>query len=348
MSKRAAGILAGMLISIGSAPALTAQTYTASFEQPFGTSSWTENGHNFVLSDGDIRDYTAHSGSASWMVRPLDDLSIDQVIDAQSVYIMYDGSMSGEFLDITFTGYAGTTQIATKTVNFDPFAFSYQQVTFGSGWEAINRIQIEFTDNMSIVFADDFSYTLSAFPVELTAFSAIADGSTALLAWQTASETNNAGFEVEHRAGESWQRLSFVEGMGTTNNPQSYAYRTADLDPGRHVFRLRQVDFDGTFDYSPEVEMTITMAGAYVLSDIFPNPFNPQASFTLAVGSEQHVRVVVYDMLGRQVSLLHDSLLKAHETQRFTFDSGGLPSGTYLLHAEGETFRETRKLVLAK
>jgi hypothetical protein len=325
-------------------PALTAQTYTAEFEFPFGTSSWTENGHNFVLSDGDIRDYggTARSGSSCWLVWPSDAISIDQVIDPQSLYINPDFSV-----EITFTGYIGFTEIATKSVNFS--GFDYEQVAFGSGWEGIDRIELWYpSGDFVTVFADDFSYSLAALPVELTAFSALADGSTALLTWQTASETNNAGFEVEYWTRETWQQLGFVEGMGTTNTPQSYAYRKSDLDPGRHVFRLRQVDYDGTFDYSPEVEVTIEVSGAYVLSDIFPNPFNPQATFTLAVGSEQRVRVAVYDLLGRQVALLHDSLLKAATAQRFTFDSAGLPSGTYLLYVSGNTFRETRTLVLAK
>src|SRR5690606_28712319 len=92
----------------------------------------------------------------------------------------------------------------------------------------------------------------STLPGELVSFTATLDGPDGVLAWQTASETNNAGFEVEHTAVETrrgaslpWQRLAFVAGRGTTAEPQSYTYRAAGLEPGRHVFRLRQVDYDG-------------------------------------------------------------------------------------------------------
>lgn len=185
-------------------------------------------------------------------------------------------------------------------------------------------------------------------PVELVSFTARADGGAALLRWETISETNNAGFEVEHQLAGAWRPLGFVEGRGTTTEAQHYTYRADGLTPGTHTFRLRQVDYDGTFDYSPEVEVMIGVPGTHVLSDIYPNPFNPQASFTLSVATAQHVRLAVYDALGRQVTLVYDGQLDAGQTQRFTLDGDGLPSGMYVLRAQGETFQASRSLVLMK
>ncbi len=173
-------------------------------------------------------------------------------------------------------------------------------------------------------------------------------GDAVLLRWATASETNNAGFEVQRLAGTAFERVGFVEGHGTTNEAQRYTYKVAGLAPGRHVFRLKQIDFDGTFAFSPEVEVTVEVPGLYRLSDVYPNPFNPQASFTLAVAEAQPVTVALYDLLGRQVALLYQGRMEADTEHRFTLDGTNLTSGLYLLQVRGRTFNTTRTVSLVK
>jgi hypothetical protein len=187
-------------------------------------------------------------------------------------------------------------------------------------------------------------------PVELTSFEAIPDGYTVILNWTTASETNNAGFEVEHRAGneETFERLDFIDGAGTTHEEQSYSYTIEGLDVGRHVFRLKQSDFAGAFTFSPEVEVAIELAEAFRLSAVYPNPFNPQTRFTLAVQRRQDVTIGVYNMLGQRVASLFEGPLAANETHRFTLDGGPLPSGSYLIRAQGATFTAVRRVTLLK
>ena len=186
-------------------------------------------------------------------------------------------------------------------------------------------------------------------PVELTRFDAVLDGAATRLAWATASEVNNAGFEVQHAAREAgFEAIAFVEGAGTTREARTYAFRTETLDPGVHRFRLKQLDYDGTFAYSPEVEVVVGLPGTYELSAAYPNPFNPQTRFTLAVSQEQHVRVEVFDALGRRVAVLHDGRLPAGAVQAFTFDAGGLAGGLYLYRATGEHFAATRRAMLLK
>ncbi|MDX1440231.1 MAG: hypothetical protein R3284_10040, partial [Rubricoccaceae bacterium] len=82
-------------------------------------------------------------------------------------------------------------------------------------------------------------------PVELTSFDAQVSGDDVVLSWETASETNNAGFEVQLKQGNDWQVLGFVEGNGTTTEAQTYSYRAEDMDVGTHTFRLKQIDYDG-------------------------------------------------------------------------------------------------------
>ncbi len=187
-------------------------------------------------------------------------------------------------------------------------------------------------------------------PVELAAFDAVVAGRNALLTWTTASETNNAGFYVERKGGgeETWRRLGFVEGRGTTSEATHYGFRAEDLAPGRHTFRLRQVDFDGAFAFGPEVEVFVEVPGSFVLSEPYPNPFNPQTRFTLTTARTERVRIEVVDLLGRRVRLLHDGELRGGAPETFTFEAAGLPSGPYQIRALGETFVAARSVMLLK
>ncbi|MEZ4702169.1 MAG: T9SS type A sorting domain-containing protein [Rhodothermales bacterium] len=190
---------------------------------------------------------------------------------------------------------------------------------------------------------------LDLLPVELTRFEAIANGRSARLTWSTASETNNAGFEVEYRTTDgAFASLGFVPGAGTTSEPRSYAFTTPRLTPGSHRFRLRQVDFDGGFTYSRERDVTILATEAYEVSAAFPNPFNPQTQLTVAVQSAQRVRVSLYNVLGARVLDLEDAPLDANRSHTFTLDAAGLPSGLYLVRVIGETFTDTQTVTLLK
>ena len=190
-------------------------------------------------------------------------------------------------------------------------------------------------------------------PVEMVSFVATADGRTVLLQWTTASETSNAGFQVLRTADPQdeearWETLTFVEGAGTTAEPRVYRYRAKHLDVGRHRFRLKQVNFDGEFVYSEEVEVSVEIAGAYLLSPAYPNPFNSQTRFTLVVAQAQEVTIEVVDVLGRRVSTLHEGRLEAGRTYPFRFQADGLAGGVYLIRVHGETFTVARSVTRIK
>ncbi|NBC18349.1 MAG: T9SS type A sorting domain-containing protein [Bacteroidetes bacterium] len=187
-------------------------------------------------------------------------------------------------------------------------------------------------------------------PVELTQFDATLDGETALLRWATASETNNAGFEVQHQAPETaeFETLTFVEGHGTTELPKQYAQRVEGLAPGPHQFRLRQVDFDGAFEFSPTVEVYVGLPDTYVVDPVYPNPFNPQATLRFGVQQAQQVTVDLYDITGRQVDVLYQGTLSDGQFETVTIDGSDLSSGVYLVRVQGETFVETQNVTLMK
>lgn len=198
----------------------------------------------------------------------------------------------------------------------------------------------------------DFRDVDVVLPVELTSFEAIVDGKAVVLRWDTASETNNAGFDVQVRktsdTEEMWTTLAFVDGHGTTTEPRSYHHRTATLEAGTHTFRLKQIDFDGAFEYSPEVEVVIGLPGAYVVEPTYPNPFNPEATLRFAVQQEQQVQVTLYNLLGQRVQTLFAGTATSGQMQRVTIDGSELSSGIYLVRVRGERFLETQQVTLVK
>ncbi|MDX1438797.1 MAG: T9SS type A sorting domain-containing protein [Rubricoccaceae bacterium] len=185
-------------------------------------------------------------------------------------------------------------------------------------------------------------------PVELVSFEATVNGSDIDLSWLTSSETNNAGFEVQLRGDGSYQAMGFVDGHGTTTEQQSYSYTIPDLAPGTYTVRLKQIDYDGAFEYSPEVEVAVGVPGSHILTQAYPNPFNPQATFSLSVATEQHVEIGLYNSLGQKVDTIFNGTMAAGNARSFTINGAGLPSGAYYYRAIGTNFAETGRVMLLK
>ncbi|NND70088.1 MAG: T9SS type A sorting domain-containing protein, partial [Rhodothermales bacterium] len=165
-----------------------------------------------------------------------------------------------------------------------------------------------------------------------------------------ASENGNAGFAVEYAQADtdSWTELSFIESAGNTKSETGYTYRASDLGFGAFKFRLRQVDVDGSASYSAEVEVSIDVPNEFVLGSPYPNPFNPSASFTLAIKEQQEVRVELYNMLGQMIEVLHDGVLGSNQTHTFSIDGASLSSGMYLVRIAGDNFTTTQTATLLK
>ncbi len=198
----------------------------------------------------------------------------------------------------------------------------------------------------------DQSFTLFAnvipLPVELVDFTVFVEQNEVTLNWQTATETDNSGFEVQVKQGDTFQTLAFVDGYGTTLEAQNYSYRVTDLDPGTHTFRLKQIDFDGQFEYSPEVQATVEVVDHYFLTEAYPNPFNPSATIRFAVDESQPVVMALYNMHGQRVRTVYQGVPAADEMQTVHINAGGLPSGMYMVQLVGNTFRASQSVTLLK
>lgn len=187
----------------------------------------------------------------------------------------------------------------------------------------------------------------SVLPVELTTFEARQHSTDVVLTWATASETQNAGFDVQHaqRLPETpldWQTRIFVPGHGTTLTPQRYTSRLPNIPPGSHVFRLRQQDYDGSVQYSSTIDVLVEPQGTHYIAPITPNPFQATATFTVQTRHSQHVTVHLFDNLGRLVQTPFAGRVEAHQPTFVQLDGQRLADGSYHVRIVGETFQETR------
>jgi hypothetical protein len=189
----------------------------------------------------------------------------------------------------------------------------------------------------------------SPLPVELASFTARPNGQSVELAWSTVSETDNAGFYVQHQAPErsGWTDLAFVEGAQTTDQAQSYRYSAEKLDYGIHRFRLRQVDLDGTQTLSSPITTELRLDASLAMQ-VSPNPVQDQARINVTVQTSQAVSVALFDVLGRKVRTLHNGELAANRTQVLSLNARGLSSGVYFVRMVGERGTETRQVVITR
>ncbi|MBE0572898.1 MAG: S8 family peptidase [Ignavibacteriaceae bacterium] len=194
---------------------------------------------------------------------------------------------------------------------------------------------------------------IAMIPVELESFAAAANENSVTLNWSTATETNNSGFSVERKTtlDERWIEVGFVPGFGTTTERMSYSFADINLSIGSYSYRLKQIDFDGTIEYSNEVFAEVGAPKNFALMQNYPNPFNPSTTIEFSIPQTSNVSIEIYNVIGELVASLVNQTLEAGY-HRFNFDAGSLPSGTYVyqLKATGQngTFVDTKKMLLMK
>lgn len=194
----------------------------------------------------------------------------------------------------------------------------------------------------------DFGFSNIALPIELASFGADAEEDQIRLFWTTVTESSNSGFAVDHLVDGSFAQIGFVPGAGTSNERRDYEFQVAELIPGAHAFRLRQIDFDGSETLSQTVEVTLTMTESVFLGESFPNPFAQSASITLGVRRTQHVRMTLHDTLGREVRTILTGSVEHDVPTSVVIDGSDLTSGHYMILVQGEDFQVSRSLVLLK
>lgn len=193
-------------------------------------------------------------------------------------------------------------------------------------------------------------------PVELTSFTAKTIGKTILLKWQTATEINNFGFEIQRQSrNEVWEQIGFVEGNGNSNSPKDYSFIDKNSNGvGEINYRLKQIDNDGQFEYSDEISVNYLLT-EFELFQNYPNPFNPSTTISWQTVIDGNVSIKIYDILGNEIAEILNEF-KSAGRQEIVFESSsiinGLTSGVYIYKIEIENneslYTMNKKMILLK
>ncbi|HTX18888.1 MAG TPA: T9SS type A sorting domain-containing protein [Bacteroidota bacterium] len=320
--------------------------------------------------------YASPIGETSWTSKGLTGGAIS-CFAVQDQYL-FAGTLAGEVLRSSNNGSnwtsAGTGITARQIWSLQGtgttlFAGTncgvYRSTNHGTSWSAVN---VGLADTQvsclavhgSTVYAGTMSgriYMADAgtLPVELTGFGATLSDGLVVLRWQTATEANNYGFDIERRTQSvndratpgPWKRIGFVPGHGSSNSPHEYIFADPFTIPGGRGYRLRQIDRDGAFSYSDIVQTVVSPPAEYHLSQNYPNPFNPTTTLSYDIPGRSHVVLSVFNTLGERVAELVNGEKEAG-TYVVTFDARGLASGVYLYRMEAGGFVQTRKLMVIK
>lgn len=234
-----------------------------------------------------------------------------------------------------------TVAIYTRPTE-DAGPFTGYSTTFDAG---ANELVATADTLRELVLASD----TEPLPVELAHLQARTSEKTVVLRWQTASETDNAGFHVQRKtpAGSQWKNLGFVDGTGTTANPKSYRFvdENVPFAADSLTYRLRQVDTDGGTASSAPVTVHRGTPSEVQLLAPFPNPTHNRTTVRFAVPRQQEISLHLYDMLGRRVATLEQNTVARGRKQRMLKVSN-LTSGVYFLRLRAEENTRTRRLTV--
>ena len=281
----------------------------------------TVSPYRWVIETDDV-DFASASVAFS-----LQDTSVTGVGAPQAVSVVRDAEGDGEIEEVLETSFvaADSALVAEGVTDFSTF-----------------RLASNDADN--------------PLPVELVDFAARPRDDGALLEWQTASETNNAGFEVQHSGPgtDGFETVAFVESQaagGTTTAPQRYRYTVSDVAPGAHTFQLRQVDVDGTGHLSAPTSLTVRMRAPLRLTPPAPNPARTKAQFQIGVREAGAATVTLYNILGQQVATLYRGRPTPGEMTTVRLQGPQLrrlSSGVYFVRGTSQGHTRVQRLVIVQ
>lgn len=226
--------------------------------------------------------------------------------------------------------------------------------TLNAAWIADNCELVSFIQNLDgkeVLQAVKVGLPdLTVLPVELTSFTAIASNNSININWTTATEINNSGFEIQRSIdGSDFNTIGFVKGNGTTTEPKSYTFVDDKLNSttGTFYYRLKQVDYNGAFNFSDIVEVVFDLPSEFALGQNFPNPFNPTTKIKYSVPQLSMVSIVVYGITGEVVATLLNEV-KEPGNYDLQFNASQLSSGIYFYRMTAGDFTQVRKLSVLK
>jgi hypothetical protein len=148
---------------------------------------------------------------------------------------------------------------------------------------------------------------------------------------------------------DSWESIGFVEGTGTTTENQSYSAVDKNITNGKYFYRLKQIDFDGSFSFSKQIEVEVgNVTNEFTLVQNYPNPFNPSTTINFGTKESIQTELAIFNELGEKIATLFNGTTEAGKLYSIEFNASDLPSGIYFYTLQGNNFRSVRKMLLLK
>ena len=288
-----------------------------------------ENGKVLVTTDGGINWITGNAGGIGM-------ISGIHLLDEQNAFV------------------AGTPEQVYKTTDC-----GLTWVSDFNGSNTISFYKIRFTENLTgFVCCSEGKILINrdyVTPVELAVFTFSSDKNIVKLQWTTGSELDNSGFDIQRSPDcYSWEKIGFVPGQGTTSKSTDYTFTDELFKSGSYFYRLKQLDFDGNFEYSDIIDVYISIPAIFNLEQNYPNPFNPVTSIRFSVPGKYFVKLKIFDLPGNEIETLVNEE-KSMGTYHINWYAAKYPSGVYLyqfqaipLSGSGKGYLETRKMILIK
>ena len=276
------------------------------------------------------------------------------------------GTATSLTFSFTINGAVPQSGLSVVRINNIPTVYNAPVVVFfGTGFATgiifrsggAGNIQIEPGQNFQIhydengdgvVNGNDIEIITSVLlPVELLFFDATLDANTVLLNWQTASELNNEKFEVEQsRDGRDFQKIGEIEGKGTTLEQQDYSYEVKNPRNGISYYRLKQIDFDGQFEYSKVISVNFKGENGDV-GEFYPNPSKSGlVNIYYTSQTDDEIAVSVFDVTGKLV--VNQIQQVSNGDNNLSFDFSELNTGTYIVKIGDERNPTHRKLIIER
>jgi len=248
----------------------------------------------------------------------------------------------------TTSGQLVQVDLATDAV-LNTYVFTGGNIAGGAETAVINGMNVLLLNFQNAALG---CYMLSVIPVELASFTADVNDANVTLNWSTSTETNNMGFEVQRTNSKEFETIGFVPGSGTSTEVHNYSYIDASLESGTYTYRLKQIDYDGTSEYTKTVEAEVIAPDVFALEQNYPNPFNPSTKIKFSLAADSKVTLTVFDILGQEVANLLSGDLAAgsHEVN---FNASNVNSGVYFYRidattVDGTNFTSVKKMTLTK
>ena len=273
---------------------------------------------------------------------------------------------SGNFYDADFCYVPGTLNAWVSTGSATGFTGCSYSVDNGNTWTdytsqtGLQHLAVAFFDNTtgwagafntSATVGGIYKFTgqvAPPVPVELSSFAASVSQNEVNLVWETATEMNNYGFEVERSSDNvSFSTLGFIKGHGTTTERQVYSFTDQISLTAKTYYRLRQIDMDGRFEYSKVIEVENTLPASFSLNQNYPNPFNPSTRIQFSLPQETQVELSIFDASGNLVENLVSGV-KGAGNHEVIWNAASHASGIYFARINAGKFVKNIKMTLLK